>query len=522
MPRTRDQSNILNGGQTIVMEKDGPGLIIKEENAGSTDNLFEILPPGNALLNGFDKNGDLIRYDTEVIDIVINANSLEVGKMVYFDGVQWELANAADEDELATHVIIEIGLNEGTHMKVQQVGKLGDIFSGLTPGSVYYLSPTVPGAITLTKPSVPGQFIQACILATTGEAGWALNPGTNTKEVDEDDTPVEEHKPHIYQNPTEYSHRTINLESGGTGGFNVIKPGSTSDSLIANFTDGGAYGTCTIGRSDAGNYYLRVGALVSDTYKGVVLTGDGRVAARSQFRSASGLSTGALSANPDRNQPGLIVNGDSNQSSDLIVCNNNYGANLFQAKWNGGLYAYGTLSGTDSSAGRLMTWGGNNSLSFAIYGDGDLYARASSGASEIKLGTFSDYRIKDEIADYTAGIEDIKQLRPIVYTIDTEAANAEINRTKDEDDISAKVKAKFDAYNQSIEGAEKIGMIAHEVKSVIPSIVNGEKDQINDDGTMYLQSIDYAGLTPILIQAVKELIDKVETLETEVEALKNP
>ena len=63
------------------------------------------------------------------------------------------------------------------------------------------------------------------------------------------------------------------------------------------------------------------------------------------------------------------------------------------------------------------------------------------------------------------------------------------------------------------------GFLAHEVQSVIPTLVDGEKDAPIDERGKGYQTMNYAGLTPTLTAAVKELIAKVETLETKVAAL---
>ena len=55
----------------------------------------------------------------------------------------------------------------------------------------------------------------------------------------------------------------------------------------------------------------------------------------------------------------------------------------------------------------------------------------------------------------------------------------------------------------------------------IPSLVEGDKDGAIDEKGKGYQTLNYAGLTPTAIAAIKELIAKVETLEAEVAALKS-
>ena len=58
-------------------------------------------------------------------------------------------------------------------------------------------------------------------------------------------------------------------------------------------------------------------------------------------------------------------------------------------------------------------------------------------------------------------------------------------------------------------------MIAHEVAEVLPNLVVGEKDAVDDDGNIILQALSYNGDEMIthLIGAIKELEARIATLE---------
>ena len=49
------------------------------------------------------------------------------------------------------------------------------------------------------------------------------------------------------------------------------------------------------------------------------------------------------------------------------------------------------------------------------------------------------------------------------------------------------------------------GVLAHELESIVPYAVTGEKDAIYEDRTIKAQMVDYSKLTPILIKAIQEL-----------------
>ena len=64
------------------------------------------------------------------------------------------------------------------------------------------------------------------------------------------------------------------------------------------------------------------------------------------------------------------------------------------------------------------------------------------------------------------------------------------------------------------------GFLAHEAQTVVPEAVSGTKDEVDEDGNAVMQGIDQSKLVPLLTGALKEAIAKIETLETEMTALK--
>ena len=116
----------------------------------------------------------------------------------------------------------------------------------------------------------------------------------------------------------------------------------------------------------------------------------------------------------------------------------------------------------------------------------------------VQYATGSDYRWKENIVEMTGteGIDICKKLKP----------------------------SKFN-WIKNREGTGKIntvdGFIAHEVEEAgVLGAVSGEKDAVNEDGSIDGQMLDYGQMTPVLAAAIKGLIAKVETLEVEIAALK--
>ena len=64
------------------------------------------------------------------------------------------------------------------------------------------------------------------------------------------------------------------------------------------------------------------------------------------------------------------------------------------------------------------------------------------------------------------------------------------------------------------------GFLAHEAQIVVPEAITGTHNEVDDDGNAVMQGIDQSKLVPLLVGALKESITKIETLETEMTALK--
>ena len=87
---------------------------------------------------------------------------------------------------------------------------------------------------------------------------------------------------------------------------------------------------------------------------------------------------------------------------------------------------------------------------------------------------FSDERLKDNIETLEDGLDKVEQLRGVTYTRD---------------------------------GRKNIGVIAQEVEKILPEIV------LTADDEMGTKSVDYSRITAVLIEAIKELSERVKELE---------
>jgi hypothetical protein len=114
----------------------------------------------------------------------------------------------------------------------------------------------------------------------------------------------------------------------------------------------------------------------------------------------------------------------------------------------------------------------------------------------VQLSATSDYRIKSNVTPLTDGLQIINSLKPVTFT--------------------------YNSYPSTVHR----GFIAHEVQEFIPLAVSGEKDALNEDGTIHVQGLDKTYMVTYLVRAVQELSaentilkQSMATLETRLSAL---
>ena len=110
---------------------------------------------------------------------------------------------------------------------------------------------------------------------------------------------------------------------------------------------------------------------------------------------------------------------------------------------------------------------------------------SSSGAT---YSTTSDYRLKNSVAPLNTGLATVSALKPVTYKWNVDDSNGE-------------------------------GFIAHELHSVIPLAVQGEKDAVDDEGNIKPQGVDYSKIVVHLVAAIQELSAKNDALEARLAAL---
>jgi hypothetical protein len=108
--------------------------------------------------------------------------------------------------------------------------------------------------------------------------------------------------------------------------------------------------------------------------------------------------------------------------------------------------------------------------------------------SNTTYSTSSDYRLKENILPMTGALDKVGLLKPCTYV-----------------------------WKETGEASQ--GFIAHELQEVIPDAVVGEKDALNEDGSIRPQGIDTSYLVATLTAAIQEQQAIITDLKSRIETL---
>jgi hypothetical protein len=143
---------------------------------------------------------------------------------------------------------------------------------------------------------------------------------------------------------------------------------------------------------------------------------------------------------------------------------------------------YGVGINAKSATGALMY--------FYYNGGGSPVGNIYTNGSSTFYVTSSDYRLKENVAPMSGALARVAALKPCTYTWKSTGKSDE-------------------------------GFIAHELAEVCPEAVFGEKDAVNEDGSIKPQGIDTSFLTATLAAALQELHQIVKDQAAEIAALKD-
>ena len=152
----------------------------------------------------------------------------------------------------------------------------------------------------------------------------------------------------------------------------------------------------------------------------------------------------------------------------------------------------------DNSAGTS-----NATSEFRVHGINNTWASypAASGADfsvnfRIDGSTYSssDSRRKTNVENITGALASVNAIQGVSFNTLNSEGTEEVSTTM---------------------GGKRYGFIAQDLSVVAPNAVNHyeDEDTPNANGWCNAYSVDYAGMTPLLVEAIKELTARIETLE---------
>jgi hypothetical protein len=123
-----------------------------------------------------------------------------------------------------------------------------------------------------------------------------------------------------------------------------------------------------------------------------------------------------------------------------------------------------------------------------VNGNGQVGRIDTSGSNAVYVTT-SDYRLKENVAPMVGSLTKVTQLKPCTYT-------------------------------WKADGSDGQGFIAHELAEVFPEAVVGDKDAVEEDGSIKPQGIDTSFLVATLTAAIQELKAELDSVKAELATLK--
>lgn len=366
--------------------------------------------------------------------------------------------------------------------------------------------------------------------AISGYISHALSDGDATLNITDGSSSTSRNK-YINFTGTLTAHRTITLgpsdlektwyiKNATTGGFNLVfKQGSSGTTVtVPNgitamiFSDGGG--------STNGNIKNGIGTLLTNglipeadnthdlgsaTYEWKDLYVDG-IAYLDQVDIDAGVIDG-------------VDIGSNAAATNLTVDSVNINGNEIQATSNQLAFVTGgsaervriDSSGNIFYGGRTTTGATTNATAYldtstmykSYQGTGTPHMTFLNGATTVgtitnngtnaAYNTTSDYRKKNVIGDIEDACERVLDLRPLQYE-----------------------------FKDIISPTKQEGFLAHEVQEVVPQAVTGDKDAVDPvTDAPILQQLDHSKLVPLLTQALKDAIWKIDDLEEKVEQLQD-
>jgi hypothetical protein len=192
----------------------------------------------------------------------------------------------------------------------------------------------------------------------------------------------------------------------------------------------------------------------------------------------------------------VLFNGDTTVSGDITVTGNDMTFGNGETISNASDGTIAVTASTTTMSGDLTVTG--NDLHF---GNGETISNASDGTVTITSGTVA------MSSNATIG-NDLTVSGDVVVSSD---ARLKANIVSLGSTLSRLLLIDGKTYTMKKDGKQKIGVLAQDIREVFPELVSEDANE--------MLAVNYQGLVPVLINALKEQDDKISRLENLVEKL---
>ena len=465
----------------------------KSPNFGVRNRFVYLASADDTSVSGADANGATLTFtDGAYVD-------------VYLNGVL--LKPTTDYNTTTANTIAGISAmaaNDEVTVVVYDVFTVADTVSA-TSGGTFSGGVNIDGAVTINESSADVDFR----IESNGEENMFLVDGGNdcvilghSAEVTAVGSPESRLQAMAGAKQPSVDVLCFSDTTGHSGHLTFNKANSDTVGTMTAITDAHIVGRITAGGSDGTNFeevaaihFQADGSIGNNDTPGAMVfytTPDGDNSGTERIRISNDGQVRFVNGQ-------VVIGGTSVlNSSELSITSP--GSNNRVATFN---------CGGTSSTDQILFQNGNGE-------DGTIITSGSGTA----YNTSSDYRLKENETALNDGITRLKQLKPYYFNFKTEP------------------------------NIKQEGFLAHEVQSVVPIAVSGEKDatkeityekvaeELYDDPTdtekyrtiktkqvvdtktvIDPQQLDHSKLVPLLTAALQEAISKIETLETKVKAL---
>jgi|GEM_PF-3295966 len=294
--------------------------------------------------------------------------------------------------------------------------------------------------------------------------------------------------------PTAISPSFANNVLASNGSVWSSTPFSTLLGTSAVTSFNGRTGPVTPSSTDYSSYYYPLSSNPSNYVTSSALSGYAQLSGTNNFTGANTYSSTAS----------ITATGTSAGNLRIGVTYSTYSSGLSATSLQLAGNGVGVLfDPTTNTVGFLNGFGGGSGTYLSItptsgtvgLANNTLYTTAvdaiKGGSSTAWIAT-SDIRLKNNIQDYTKGLDLLNQIKPRTWV--------------------------YNGKGGSTQGAEGLGVVADEIEQVLPSVIRTIPGKLNpeDTETTDIKHVDTTEITWLLVNAVKELSAKVTALEEQI------